>query len=270
MALIPQGYFESVVSLGELGLEYEFSHLGTGFLYAHALQKREGRTPYRPFLVTNKHVADRVSDVRYNRATDRKLSVAALSELGPEWKKHEKLDLAVMPLTFDGPLLSGRSLMSAEIFLGDVGTPDGNEWGNITEGLGVFLLGFPLGLIGSQRNYAVVRGGVIARIQDYTKGEGSTFLIDAPAFPGNSGGPVILRIETSAVGGTKPISRALLIGMISHYVPYRDVTISKQTGEARSVLVENSGLALVVPIQEIMSFLEESFFRSGSDAKGVS
>ena len=65
MALIPAGYLNAVVSLGTLA--ESFHHAGTGFLYAHPLPSRQGRTPYRGFLVTNRHVvADGITHVRFN------------------------------------------------------------------------------------------------------------------------------------------------------------------------------------------------------------
>ena len=66
MALIPPGYLTAVVSLGTSG--ESFRHVGTGFLYAHPLPEKQGRTPYRAFLVTNKHVvvADAITHVRFN------------------------------------------------------------------------------------------------------------------------------------------------------------------------------------------------------------
>ena len=263
MALIPPGYFESVVSLGVLRIEYEFTHMGTGFLYAHAFQKMGDRTLYRNFLVTNKHVAKVVSDARFNDATDRRLCIEPLQK--ERWSLHNEQDIAVMPLPANSALLKGRKLGSTEIILSDLSAPSKLDEDNISEGLGVFVLGFPMGLVGVQRNYPIVRGGFIARIRDYYRGETETFLIDAPAFPGNSGGPVILRPEHLAIKDTKNITHSLALGMISEYIPYRDVAISKQTGEPVSVLVENSGLAVVVPIQEIKKFVEESQFQGGKN-----
>jgi hypothetical protein len=63
----------------------------------------------------------------------------------------------------------------------------------VTEGDAVFLIGYPRGIVPSgEVHHPVVRRGGIARIQDTYQQGGRDFLIDAPAFPGNSGGPVIL------------------------------------------------------------------------------
>lgn len=149
-----------------------------------------------------------------------------------------------------------RDWIKPEILLGDVGTPTDEEKQHIVEGNGVFLIGFPLGLIGKERNYPIVRQGIIARIQDWLRGDESTFLIDSSAFPGNSGGPVVLKPENVAITGTTGITHSLLIGMISCYIPYRDVAISEQTGEPRIIFEENSGLAEVVPIDLIKETID--------------
>lgn len=122
----------------------------------------------------------------------------------------------------------------------------------VSEGDGVFVLGFPMGLVGQQRSYVVSRGGTIARIRDALAGHGREILIDATIFPGNSGGPVVLRPEAESIQGTNPISKADLIGIVSAYVPYQDVAISQQTRRPRIIFEENSGLGTVVPVDFIM------------------
>ena len=105
----------------------------------------------------------------------------------------------------------------------------------------------PLGEAGDERNYAIVRQGVIARARDWIRGNASTFLIDASVFPGNSGGPVLLKPEPVSVPGTKPNNRCGLIGMVSAYIPYREIAVSTQTDRPRMIFEENSGLGVVVP-----------------------
>ena len=47
----------------------------------------------------------------------------------------------------------------------------------IAEGDGIFLLGFPMGLVGESRNVVVVRQGSIARIRDCLELKSKDFLI---------------------------------------------------------------------------------------------
>src|SRR5207247_3057746 len=75
--------------------------------------------------------------------------------------------------------------------------------------------------------------------------------------PGNSGGPVIIKPEMSAVGETKPIDSASLIGVVAGYVPYADVAISRQTERPRIIFEENSGLAIVYPVDLIQEAISQ-------------
>ncbi len=251
MALIPPGYLTAVVSLGTSG--ESFRHVGTGFLYAHPLPEKQGRTPYRAFLVTNKHVvvADAITHVRFNDH-EGGLTVMPIGTVSTgAWTFHPKgVDLAITPLLKPSPLSKGRDLVEAGMFIGDVGTTFG-EGVQPVEGDGVFVIGFPLGLVGDARNYPIVRYGVVARIQDWIRGHQDTFLIDAPAFPGNSGSPVVLRPETTAIAATKAITQCLLVGVISEQLRSREVAVSQQTGEPRVVFEEDTGLAEVVPVEMV-------------------
>jgi hypothetical protein len=114
---------------------------------------------------------------------------------------------------------------------------------------GVFVLGYPMGLVNQKRQYAISRLGSIARIRDFFSNQSPTILLDAPVFPGNSGGPVVLKPELASFDG-KPYRKPLLIGIVSSYVPYEDVAVSLQTGLPRISFQENSGLTLMVPIDE--------------------
>ena len=256
MALVPAGYLKAIVSLGVA--KETFTHFGTGFLYHHPMWEKDGKTHYRSFLVTNKHVQEGgIRDIRFNHPAYGHLEVHSIGAVTDgDWTTHpDGADVAVIPLLSPGPLTLGRKVMETEIFLGDVGTPSDEELTAITEGTGVFLIGFPLDLVGDARNFPIVRSGVIARIQDWLSGAEDTFLIDAPAFPGNSGGPVIVRPDTTAISGTMPITHAFLIGVVSHIIRSREVAVSAQTGEPRVVFMENTGLSRVVPISSIRETL---------------
>ncbi len=77
-------------------------------------------------------------------------------------------------------------------------------------------------------------------------------MVDATVFPGNSGGPVILCPAALAIQGTKPISKADLIGVVKSYVPYSDLAVSSQTRKPRIMFEENSGLAAVEGVDAIL------------------
>ena len=253
MALIPPGYLDTVVCLGTLA--ESFDHIGTGFFYAHPLPRIGDRTPYRYFLVTNKHVAETpVTHARFNHPAAG-LTVEPVDALASgEWTFHPNgADIAVIPVEPSSPVLAGRwtgAHAAPRVFFGDISTTFG-EGVQPSEGDGVFLIGFPLGMVGEARNFPVVRYGAIARIQDWILRHEDTFLIDAPAFPGNSGGPVVLKPESTAVSNTKAITHCLLVGVISHQIRSKEVAVSEVTGEPRIVFLEDTGLGVVVPVEMV-------------------
>ena len=76
-------------------------------------------------------------------------------------------------------------------------------------------------------------------------------MINSFVFPGNSGGPVLLKPETMSIQGTQNHPDPLLIGVVDAYQPYREPAVSLQTREARIVFEENSGLANILPIDYV-------------------
>ena len=63
----------------------------------------------------------------------------------------------------------------------------------LSEGDEVFIIGFPTGFEKDNKNWPVVRQGVLAQIQPYLQGKAGIFLIDGSVFGGNSGGPVVTK-----------------------------------------------------------------------------
>jgi S1-C subfamily serine protease len=131
----------------------------------------------------------------------------------------------------------------------------------VSEGDGVFVLGYPMGLVNDVWQTAVCRTGCIARIQDVLNTGGGDFLIDASIFPGNSGGPVVIQPESTAIVGTQGIDKANLIGVIQSYLPYQDLAVSAQTGQPRIIFDENSGLAPVIPVDRLNELMTASLRR---------
>lgn len=139
-----------------------------------------------------------------------------------------------------------------------------NEQG-ITEGDGVFVLGFPMGMVGGEQSVVTARTGCVARIRDFSAGTTVEFLVDAQVFPGNSGSPVVLRPEAMSIVGTQSHNASSLVGIVKSCVPYQDVAISAQTGRPRVIFEENTGLAAVHgvdAINETISALIESMPRT--------
>jgi S1-C subfamily serine protease len=219
------------------------------------------------FLVTNRHVFQNLKTkellknvfFRFNTLENKShyFNVELLKNDGtPIWSmyENEKVDLAVLPINagaindakINYHFFSGEDLFDAKDF----------QTKNISTGDGLFVLGFPMRISGKARNFVIVRQGIIARVDEEVLEDGF-FYIDASAYPGNSGGPVIHKPEVVAITGTHSNSSAGLIGVISSGETYSDVAISQQTGEPRIVFTEQTGLVRVVPTELIFEIIDK-------------
>ena len=255
---------DCVVAIGFHDNDGNIVYAGTGFLYGrHVSKDPDGQDKYQVFLITNRHVleGEKTAFLRFNPIASAPAKVFDGPLIDPAgkrlWHPHTDpiVDVAILPINV--PLLNA-SQIQYNAFASDkhVLSHAGAAAAGLSEGDSVFVLGFPMGNVGAERNYVVVRQGCIARIRDSIAGTVKEFLVDAAVFPGNSGGPVVTRPEISSIQGTPAISSSFLIGMVSSYLPYRDVAISQQTRRPRIIFEENSGLASVVPVDRIIEVVE--------------
>lgn len=261
MALIPPAYLNSVVAIG-VTKNNEYHALATGFLvgFLNGNKNEKGDGLYTVCLVTNRHVfvGKQQATLRFNmtQGGSKTYVLDLKDDKGNLWMVHSnnQVDVAVVPIDFNSLKHEGIDC----IFI-----PEGNiayqariKEEGIVQGDFIFVLGFPLGISGHQQNYTVVRGGVIARLdEEIIKREGH-FLIDSSVFPGNSGGPVFSKPEVISIQGTSAVNRSYLIGVVSGFLPYKDTCVSRQTGEERIVFVENSGLGTVVPMDYVKEVVD--------------
>jgi trypsin-like peptidase len=261
MALLPPFYLDSVVALGVGDDQANRRWIGTGFLYGNLIVSGQpaAEKRYNVWLITNKHVLAALSDVymKLNSAADTKSKdyrVPLVARNGKQlWVGHPNGDTDVAAVWLNAGFLAQEQLRFSPI-LSDVHTctKDRMKTGILNEGDRVFVLGFPMGLVAAERQYVICRSGIIARIRDYLEDRTKDYLVDAPVFPGNSGGPVVVCPAVLSIQGTKRPERADLIGMVKSYVPYRDVAISSQTQRPRITFEENSGLTAVEPMDAIV------------------
>ena len=282
MALIPPAFLNTVVALGGPANDGTTKYNATGFLYGDptGVVNDEGAMTYRIVLVTNRHVFEGARDradtlhARFNKLLEPGTNIYALKLEHASWTVHSdpEADVAVVALS---PQALKRDGIEYVFFAGDQHslTLEQACSAGVSEGDGVFVLGFPLGQAGDERNYTIVRQGIVARAQNWLRGDSRTFLIDASVFPGNSGGPVLLKPEATSIQGTHSISRCSLIGMVSSYLPYQEVAVSQQTGRPRMIFEENSGLSRVVPIDVIQEAIATAVAKlrpTGEAASGTS
>lgn len=263
MALIPKFFQDCVVAIGVPSEKEQIQWVASGFLYGDFFKKGKGETLYHVYVVTNRHVLNELTEVRLRfnpkgkeAAKTYRLRLVDKSSKKTSWFPHPNLSIDVAIATINVRLLKEQGIQFAYFIDEHVATLDKIAELGITEGDFVYTLGFPMGLIGAERNYVIVRSGNIAKIQDAIEHRSDEFLIDAFIFPGNSGGPVVTKPESMALHDTKAVSSAYLIGVIQSYVPYKDVAISTQTKRPRVIFEENSGLASVIPIDFVKETIE--------------
>jgi hypothetical protein len=254
-------------------LGYGWSAVGTGFFYGHLAKPDNDPTKraYNVYLVTAKHVVDGWNTlqatigsrglasselmIRVNPAsvlsspTDIPLS-QLINRWSPSWTNdpHGK-DISVLSVNID----KLQRDFSVSFFTSDIAAADRDKLRElgVAAGDGTFVLGFPMGLVQNAHSAVIVREGVIARIEDLLSYGAESFMIDSFVFPGNSGGPAVLKPESMSIQGTKNHPDSYLIGVVDAYQPYREPAVSLQTQETRIIFEENSGLANILPIDYV-------------------
>lgn len=270
MAILPPEYLNAVAVLCMSPSDQRDAFVATGFLYGYHMGSSGDQSMYRLALVTNRHVIRDVESlfVRLNRSSTSDSRIYQLpdgSSRGPRgWTTHpdDDCDVAVC-------LLGASQLQHDEIefhfFRREQQlTIEQARSLPVSEGDGVFVLGFPLGMAEGQRKHPIVRQGVVARIRDWLEDAGRTILIDASVFPGNSGGPVVTRPEVASLEGTTANNQALLLGMVASYVPYPSGVATRPVVGRQLISYENSGLAHVVPVDVIHEAVELAIARFDS------
>lgn len=265
MALIPPKYIDCVVAIGTT-INGEQRWIGTGFLYGDLFEKTEdGKNKYVVYLVTNKHVLNNLDiiHVRFNPQTGQSAKDYPVSLKDKDGKllwtgnSDADIDVAVLLVNIQSVLDEG---MKCSFFQSDKDIAVTKELlkREASEGDPVFVMGFPMGIVSADRQHVFVRGGIISRIKDLFENRSKDFVVDAFVFPGNSGGPVISKPESMSIQGTKSSNQSSLIGIIKSYIPYSDIAVSQQTGKARIIFEENSGLSKAEPVEHIISTIEEA------------
>jgi S1-C subfamily serine protease len=254
MALFNPKIADAVVLIEEQTAANSFKPLATGFLIGFIDTTSKDSTDHRLFLATNRHVFQGKSKVsiRHNTRGGAIKRFEVSLEQGSQqlWLAHKnpQVDLALLTVSPQGLDSNGvrweyipEGLFAYASDFGRLG---------ISLGDGIFALGFPMGIAGKLQNYVIARGGVIARAdEEIIKGE-CCFLVDASIFPGNSGGPILLKPELVSIIGTQSIKTGHLVGIVSGYIRFAEPLYSHQTSPPTIVSQsnENSHLAAVVPM----------------------
>lgn len=259
MSLIPKGFINSVVAIGVdriVAGKTEKVWIATGFLVSMQENNNQQATVY---LVTNKHVFQNktVVYIRFNSingAFVRDYPVALRDSMGRKmYTEHPKegVDIVAMQLNPNYLISEGAIWGAIDLRCNSLDLQAMMLTG-VDEGCFIYALGFPMELVGEYKA-PICRLGCISRVSDafLNPQDAISYIVDVHTFPGNSGGPIISRPENLSLMQTPSNPAANLIGILSAYIPYKDVLISQQTQDIRMVQTENSGLTIVHPVDRI-------------------
>lgn len=271
MALVPPFCLDAVVALAVQSKEGK-NWIGTGFLFGKLLETSGEKSRYTLFLVTNKHVVEgqKTVFVRFDGASGgtREFDIPTETNGKPTWIGHTDPHIDVCVVRLNANVLDENGARY-KFFRSDLHILDKKsaQQNGVSEGDGIFLLGYPMSLVGQDQNYVLCREGSIARIRDCFNGNSKHFLGSILTFPGNSGGPVITKPEIAAIDGTNAYSKSSLLGIVAAYLPYSDVAISAQTKKPRIVFEENSGLTVIYPVDYILDAISMAEKDHAEEAK---
>jgi hypothetical protein len=245
-------------------------YLGTGFLVAHHDERFPNVQGFN-YLVTNRHVTlPGIEDgvpchvqgykIRLNlknASADGSYSetIAAGADVPWLYPSDRSIDLAVTPFGMDPAKYSQLSFPSS-LFL----STDEAKLNRLVEGDSVLFTGLFVQFIGQVRSEPIVREGRIAMIPDEQVPTtlrllGNVYLVDTHVFGGNSGSPMLVNLGGQRDSGLRTGFDYHLLGLISGYVQETsDFKLQAVAGYAGTV-VANSGVAMVVPAQQILDLL---------------
>ena len=271
MSMLSRSYVDSVVTISIQTTGGNKHVLGTGFLVGKLLSEDENQKSYLLFLVTNKHVIknQKMVYIGFNQLGGvgfYEFELTVRDKNKKMYSEHPNKDVDIVAFSLNVDFLNENGARFSFFKLDeDAFTIAQMKSSDVFEGDLTYQLGYPLNLVGASSKNPICRFGCISRISDlYIPGSPElSFLVDSQSFPGNSGGPVILRPEPSTLAGGKSHLKSVLIGILHSYVPYRDPLISQQTGEVYSLMQENSGLTNVHTVDQIINVVDIEHTRIG-------
>lgn len=146
----------------------------------------------------------------------------------PLWSKHPRADVAVMRVKL--PAECALKPLPRTALAGDPQAKDDR----FQTGSGVRVLTYPAQLAANDAGFPILRGGLVASYPLQPVEKHPTFIIDASAFGGDSGGPVFV------AGENKP---PLIVGLVSGQ--HRQTEVVRTVYEER-VIHHSLGLAIIV------------------------
>jgi hypothetical protein len=262
-------------------LDHVSTIYGTAFFVFYE-DKRLGENQGFGYLVTNRHMAEPQSNghaalvLQESLRINTKIEVNGLQSAdiplpmgsGIHWyfPRDEAVDLAVIPFS------PNQSSVDIEPFpVSMFATKDVVEKMKITEGDSVLFAGFFYQLPGQKKIEPIVRQGVLAMLPDEnlttTRGKsGHLYLADIHVFGGNSGSPLFVNIGGMRGNTIMAGFPFRLLGVVSGYF-YEAQDFSLQVATTLSGKANaNSGISMVVPVDDLKTLLDEPELQAQRDA----
>lgn len=270
MAIIPEQFMNAVVAIGtdQFDADGKRPWIGSGFIVKRKELQHSNSSTY--YIITNKHVIRNLRQfyLRFNSLCGNFIKDYCFSlydNMGtPLFSAHPNAGTDIIAIQFvPYDLINNMSIWGAFDLDDHTLTLEKMQSTGVEEGSLVYALGFPMNLVDGIKA-PICRLGCISRIKDafLLQKSNPIFLVDAQTFPGNSGGPIISRPEPLSIMGTPSNNSSNLIGILSAYLPYKDVLVSQQTGDVQMVQTENSGLTVVHPVDRIKEVVEMEWQRN--------
>ncbi len=247
----------SLVLLEQTLEDNTIAPVGNGFVVSY-----DGRD----FVVTNRRIAEQRGLIITVGLTSRPgtplryLVDEVTRSVGLSWSVAPDADIAVIPLVL--PAEARQFADSLNVTPLDIAAS--KSWDFARVGDDVYVLSFPLFLGAGPHTQPIVRSGTVA-----LKDREGEFLVDATTLPGSSGGPVFLKFYRSdeRTGKLATGRASYLLGVAGAYISYAEQAISTQTGRAKTVSEENSGLLIVYSADRVAALLRDYLERF--DAEGA-
>jgi len=256
--------------------------IGTCF-FVSVPDKRLGENSAFIYLVTNRHVAQPGIDLgapyqvhsvflRLNLATPEGENQSAAGPIALTGRTHwffpsdDAVDLAILNIAPDQKTFNYRNIPASMIANSELSKVD-----HVGVGDSVTFAGYFSSFSGQTRMEPIVRQGVIAmlpqeKLDTTLHKKGQLILADLHAFHGNSGSPVFVNVGGFHRGSISP-EKYILLGVISGYYPesagFSVPAATVLTGEVR----DNSGIATVVPGEELVKLLNSQEVQADRDAQ---
>ena len=255
----------------EAGTDVVKPYSGTGFLFAYQDRRYKDSAFY--YLVTNRHViTPGIEDgapchavtrsIRLDRKTaDASGTFAQVLPGNPEqqhWitSADPSIDLAVIPVGID-PKVFNFLYIPSSILL----TNEQADQENVAEGDPVLFAGLFVQFTGQVRSEPIVRTGRIAMIPGEPvpttlRKLGNIYLVDAHVFGGNSGSPMFINLGGQRGSVIASGDNFKLLGVVSGYVKESSDFQLQSVASYAGTLDTNSGIATVVPAQQLLDLME--------------